>query len=249
MFYNFRFIKECFFHWFSELMSIHSVTGVRSGPPGDPFECRSLDPLHQSAAGHTRHEPAWVAHTDSQVDKYIYTHTVHNKDFQSCGTNFQSQPSVCLRTQWQQQVWTSTQTDSGTCTLSGRRSRGTWGMLQPSWTESSKSPPRCTTPTTTSKIKPTPMSCQNMNIKALFSVITILAIYVLPPPFYCPLSGSRPTWVVMNLKKCFLQRSMRSWGHCAVRRRRQNALNRPRRRRRRGRLGRKNLSHPREQTR
>lgn len=34
------------------------VVGVCSGSPGDSSECRSVDPLHQSAAGNTGHEPA-----------------------------------------------------------------------------------------------------------------------------------------------------------------------------------------------
>lgn len=137
-----------------------SVLGVCSGSPGDPSKCRSVDPLHQSAAGNAGHEPAWVAHTDSQVEKHIYTHTQQRLSVLNmncclcllfpCVTDLQSQPSVCLRKQWQQQVWTSTQTGSGICTLSGRRSRGTWRMLQLFWTEPSKFPLRCITPTTKS---------------------------------------------------------------------------------------------------
>lgn len=60
--------------------------------------------------------------------------------------------------------------------------------------------------------------------------------------------GLRNTWTAMTPKKCFPQRSTRSWGRCAVRVRRQSALNRPRRRNRRGHQGRKSPPHLRAQT-
>lgn len=46
------------------------VSGVCSGSARNPPQCRSVDPLYQSAAGNAGHEPAWVSPTDSQVDHF-----------------------------------------------------------------------------------------------------------------------------------------------------------------------------------
>ena len=50
-------------------MAVVCVVGVYSGSSGNPSECRSVDPLHQSVAGNTGHEPDRVTNEDSQVDK------------------------------------------------------------------------------------------------------------------------------------------------------------------------------------
>lgn len=54
------------------------VSGVHPGSAGDPSECGSVDPLHQSAAGNTGHEPARVARADSQVDQRSHTYAFKN---------------------------------------------------------------------------------------------------------------------------------------------------------------------------
>lgn len=64
-------VFSLFFLWAYELWCV--VSGVCSGSPVNPSECRSVDPLHQSTARNTGHEPAWIADTNSQVDKHSLT--------------------------------------------------------------------------------------------------------------------------------------------------------------------------------
>lgn len=174
--------------------------------------------------------------------------------------------SVCLRMRFRQQAWTSTQTGFGIFTLSGRRSRGTWGTPRLSWTECSESPPSSITLTMTSKTTHTfthRWHNEAFHHMELHSLCTLLQVshYFLPPsssahlillPVPCsllsPPSGLRNTWTATNQKKFFPQRSTKSWGRCAARVRRQSAPNRPRRRSGRDHRGRKNPPHLRAQT-
>lgn len=52
-------------------LKIHAcaVLGVYSWSSSNSSERRSLDPLHQSAAGNVGHEPARFSCSDSQVNK------------------------------------------------------------------------------------------------------------------------------------------------------------------------------------